>query len=75
MNSRERSNDQRKPKRTKSVPLSKELQEHLGGKLRAAYGQMVQEPVPERFAELLKQLGEAEQKKPASAAGDKEPNT
>ena len=45
---------------TKRVPLSKELQDHIGGKLRAAYGQLVQEPVPDRFADLLKQLSEAE---------------
>ncbi|MGZ3410525.1 MAG: NepR family anti-sigma factor [Xanthobacteraceae bacterium] len=73
MNSRERSNDHRQSKRNKSVPLSKELQEHLGGKLRAAYGQLVQEPVPDRFTQLLKQLSDAEKKNPA--AGDKEPNT
>jgi hypothetical protein len=57
------------------VPLTKELQEHIGGKLRAAYGELIQEPVPERFAQLLKQLGEAELKTVAVDLASKEPNT
>ena len=61
-------------KRSKGVPLSKELQDHLGGKLRAAYGRLVQEPVPDRFSELLKQLSDAEasQTKKTSPATDEE---
>jgi hypothetical protein len=61
----------------KRVPLSKELQDHIGGKLRAAYGQLVQEPVPDRFSDLLKQLSEAEstQGKKARSATDEEPQT
>jgi hypothetical protein len=75
MSSRDRSPGQRPIKRTNSVPLTKELQEHIGGKLRAAYGQLVQEPVPERFAQLLKQLGDAEQQAAPAGLDSKEPNT
>jgi hypothetical protein len=74
MSSRERSPGQRQTKRTQSVPLTKELQEHIGGKLRAAYGQLMQEPVPDRFTQLLKQLGEAEQGKAAQSNATKEPD-
>ena len=67
----------RNSKTTKSVPLSKELQNHIGSKLRAVYGQLVQEPVPDRFADLLKQLSNTEV--PASAkseaSGNEEPQT
>jgi methylphosphotriester-DNA--protein-cysteine methyltransferase len=55
MNSKNGPEGMRDSKTTKSVPLSKELQNHIGSKLRAVYGQLVQEPVPERFSELFKQ--------------------
>lgn len=42
--------------------LPPELQGVLGRQLRAAYGALVQEPVPERFTKLLSQL-EANEKK------------
>jgi len=60
MNTKNGPDSTRNSKMTKSVPLSKELQNHIGSKLRAVYGQLVQEPVPERFSELLKQLSNAE---------------
>lgn len=60
MNTKNGPEGMRNSKTIKSVPLSKELQNHIGSKLRAVYGQMVQEPVPERFSELLKQLSNTE---------------
>jgi hypothetical protein len=77
MNSKNGPDSTRNSKITKSVPLSKELQNHIGSKLRAVYGQLVQEPVPDRFADLLKQLSNTEA--PASAksetSGNEEPQT
>jgi hypothetical protein len=77
MSTKSPSNDARPPKKSKGIPLTKELQSHIGGKLRAAYGQLVQEPVPDRFAELLKQLADAEvaQSKNSSPSTDKESNS
>ena len=77
MSTKSHSNDVRPQKKTKGIPLSRELQQHLGGKLRAAYGQLVQEPVPDRFADLLKQLSDAEasQTRSLTTATDKEPNS
>lgn len=40
--------------------LPKEVQSHLGRKLQAVYGEMVQEPVPDKFMNLLSQLSQAE---------------
>lgn len=69
-------NDVRQSRKAKGIPLTKELQEHIGGKLRAAYGQLVQEPVPERFSVLLKQLADAEARtQDVQPATDKEPNS
>jgi hypothetical protein len=77
MNSKNGPEGMRDSKATKSVPLSKELQNHIGSKLRAVYGQLVQEPVPERFSELLKQLSNAEAPVAvkAQAPGSEEPQT
>ena len=77
MNSKSGPDDTRNSKATKSVPLSKELQSHIGSKLRAVYGQLVQEPVPERFSELLKQLSRTDAPAVSSggASGNEEPQT
>lgn len=77
MNTKNGPEGTRNSKTTKSVPLSKELQNHLGSKLRAVYGQMVQEPVPEQFSELLKQLSNAEEPRTAKAdpSSNEEPQT
>jgi hypothetical protein len=77
MNTKNGPEGTRNSKMTKSVPLSKELQNHIGSKLRAVYGQMVQEPVPERFSELLKQLSntEAPRAPKADPSSNEEPQT
>lgn len=41
-----------------SLPL--ELQGAIGQKLKVVYGQMLLEPLPAKFAELLAQLGKAD---------------
>jgi hypothetical protein len=74
MNSKSGPDDTRSLKTSKSVPLSKELQNHIGSKLRAVYGQLVQEPVPDRFAELLKQLSKTDVSG-GGASGNEEPQT
>jgi hypothetical protein len=74
MNSKSGPDDTRSVKASKSVPLSKELQNHIGSKLRAVYGQLVQEPVPERFSELLKQLSKTDVSS-GGASGNEEPQT
>lgn len=48
--------------RSQERTLPPELQGVLGRQLRAAYGALVQEPVPDRFMKLLSQL-EANEKK------------
>jgi hypothetical protein len=39
------------------------VQRAIGEKLRAVFEEVVQQPVPERFAELLRRLAEQEQQK------------
>jgi hypothetical protein len=39
------------------------IQRAIGDKLRAVFDEVVQQPVPERFAELLRKLAEQEQQK------------
>jgi hypothetical protein len=41
--------------------LKSEIQEKLGRKLKEVYADVVNEPVPDRFLDLLNQLEEAEQ--------------
>ncbi len=38
------------------IPLEKTLQAHIGKELRSLFNHLVQEPVPDRFLELLKKL-------------------
>jgi hypothetical protein len=46
--------------RQSGTALPKDVQSHLGRKLRAVYGEMMQEPVPDKFLNLLDQLAKAE---------------
>lgn len=41
-------------------PLPRHLQGHIGKQLRAAYTELVNEPVPDKISELLEQLKAAE---------------
>ena len=49
--------------RRKGSVLEDPVQRAIGEKLRAVFDEVVQQPVPERFAELLRKLAEQEQKK------------
>jgi len=76
MNAKSGPESTRGQKNTKSVPLSKEIQNHIGSRLRAVYGQLVQEPIPERFSELLKQLNTETPNAPeADPSSSEEPRT
>lgn len=52
------------PKQGDSVaiqkPLPVELQGQIGQRLREAYNELISEPVPDRFVELLEQLKQKE---------------
>ena len=48
-------------RRLGKTALSKDIQSHIGKKLRTVYGQLVQEPVPDKFADLLNRLADSEQ--------------
>lgn len=43
-----------------AAPLPNELQGQIGKKLREAYSELVAEPVPDRFIQLLQQLKDKE---------------
>ncbi len=49
-----------------SGKLDKETQTKIGQQLRAMYDDVVRQGVPDRFAELLKQLEKREDKEPKS---------
>ncbi len=53
--------DGQSSRRPGKTALSKDIQSHIGRKLRTAYGQLVQEPVPAKFADLLNRLADSEQ--------------
>jgi len=40
------------------LPFESEIQGHIGRQLRTLYDEMLQQPIPDRFFELLKQLDE-----------------
>ncbi|MEQ1652421.1 MAG: NepR family anti-sigma factor [Hyphomicrobium sp.] len=42
--------------------LSPEIQRALGTRIRAAYGELVREPLPDKFKLLLDQLAQSEKK-------------
>lgn len=50
------------PRKRESV-VDDPIQRAIGDKLRAVFDEVVQQPVPERFAELLRKLAEQEQQK------------
>lgn len=39
------------------VTLTRDIQSQIGDKLRSMYGELIEQPVPDRLAELLKKLG------------------
>lgn len=41
---------------TEPRPVSHDMQQFIGRQLRAVYDDVVQQPVPDRFLELMKQL-------------------
>ena len=45
---------------TKSINAMSDIHIHIGRKLRAKYQTVVQEPIPEKFLELLEKLVNAE---------------
>ncbi len=46
---------------TEQIPrLDAQVRAHLGRLVRASYGKLVEEPVPDRFLDLLEQLERAE---------------
>jgi len=47
------------PQKDKTPDGEDAVNEQIGAKLRQVYSEVAAEPVPDRFAELLKQLGEA----------------
>jgi hypothetical protein len=49
-----------------------ELQAHIGRKLKAAYDDILGQPVPDRFLELLKALEEKEKGQQGDEAGTSE---
>ena len=44
--------------------IEPELQDHIGSQLRALYNEIVNEPVPDRFLELLAELERQQTNKP-----------
>lgn len=46
-----------------SAPLERDIQTRLGDKLREVYSDVVNEPVPDRFVDLLNQLEQSEKNK------------
>ncbi len=43
--------------------LSRSLQGHLGRQLRAVYTELVEEPIPDKFAKLLEELASSKPQK------------
>lgn len=52
------------PDQKNASGLNREIQSKIGQQLRAIYDDVVQEGVPDRFAELLKQLDKPSEGKP-----------
>jgi len=50
---------------TTQMQLPAELQGQIGQRLREAYNELISEPVPDRFVELLQQLKKREDQDPA----------
>jgi hypothetical protein len=49
--------------RRKAAPPEDPVQRAIGEQLREVFDEVVRQPVPERFAQLLRKLAEQEQKK------------
>lgn len=60
--------DMRQRKET-APAMDSELQAHIGRHLKAAYEDILNQPVPDRFRQLLDQLGESEE-----SSANEEPN-
>ncbi len=41
---------------TAASPIDREIQKHLGQKLKASYDDLVRQPVPDKFRQLLEEL-------------------
>jgi hypothetical protein len=52
------------------TPLPVELQGQIGQRLREAYNELISEPVPDRFVQLLQQLKQREDQAPANGLRD-----
>jgi hypothetical protein len=55
---------------TMQTPLPSELQGQIGQRLREAYNELIVEPVPDRFVQLLQQLKKREDENPDEEQGD-----
>jgi Anti-sigma factor NepR len=44
-------------------PIDKDIRNHLGRKLKASYDELVRQPVPDKFRQLLEELERQEKKK------------
>jgi hypothetical protein len=55
--------------RTNSARLGRDVQKKIGQQLRAMYDDVVNQGVPDRFADLLRKLDEREEEKPSEAPG------
>jgi hypothetical protein len=55
---------------TMQTPLPTELQGQIGQRLREAYNELISEPVPDRFVQLLQQLKQREDQAPANGIHD-----
>jgi hypothetical protein len=56
---------------TTQTQLPAELQGQIGQRLREAYNELISEPVPDRFIQLLQQLKQSEDKGPDHGQGGK----
>jgi len=50
--------------------LGADVRARIGARLKAYYDEVVSQPVPDRFTELLSRLEDEEQKAPANAKAD-----
>jgi hypothetical protein len=59
----ERAKRPQRPQAGGDIGLSAEARKHIGRMLKATYDEVVKEPVPDKFRDLLKQLEAAEPQK------------
>lgn len=55
---------------SRAVRLDRATQTRIGDQLRAMYGELLEQPVPERFRSLLEQLDGVAAERRADGAGD-----